>query len=191
MPINKRESLIFTFIMCFCMVLGMSIYNVARVQGALSGEVLAAAWLGFPAAYVFAMLADWFVAGPLAKGVAFGLFVRQDMPPWAVTLIVSSCMVVPMVVIMSLFGCFEAAIHLPGGIAGMLPGLPMMWLQNIGWNVIAALPLNLLVAGPVARGVFRRAFPMGTVLAEPAPDCAAAQGAHADGAVERAEARPA
>ena len=29
MPINKRESLLFTFIMCFCMVLWMSIYNVA------------------------------------------------------------------------------------------------------------------------------------------------------------------
>ena len=29
MPINKRESLLFTFIMCFCMVFWMSIYNVA------------------------------------------------------------------------------------------------------------------------------------------------------------------
>lgn len=33
MPANKRESLIFTVIMCFCMVLGMSLYNVARVHG--------------------------------------------------------------------------------------------------------------------------------------------------------------
>ncbi len=33
MPTNKRESLIFTIIMCFCMVLWMSIYNVARVHG--------------------------------------------------------------------------------------------------------------------------------------------------------------
>lgn len=30
-----------------------------------------------------------------------------------------------------------------------------------------ALPWNLLVAGPFARFVFRRAFPMGTVLEEP------------------------
>ena len=30
MPKNKRESLLFTFIMCFLMVLWMSIYNVAR-----------------------------------------------------------------------------------------------------------------------------------------------------------------
>ena len=55
MPINKRESLLFTFIMCFCMVLWMSIYNVALQHGAINGEVVAAAWLGFPVAYVFAM----------------------------------------------------------------------------------------------------------------------------------------
>ena len=51
MPINKRESLLFTFIMCFCMVLWMSIYNVALQHGAINGEVVAAAWLGFPVAY--------------------------------------------------------------------------------------------------------------------------------------------
>ena len=53
MPINKRESLLFAFIMCFCMVLWMSIYNVALQHGAINGEVVAAAWLGFPVAYVF------------------------------------------------------------------------------------------------------------------------------------------
>ena len=42
MPINKRESLLFTFIMCFCMVLWMSIYNVALQHGAINGEVIAA-----------------------------------------------------------------------------------------------------------------------------------------------------
>lgn len=53
MPINKRESLLFTFIMCFCMVLWMSIYNVALQHGAINGEVVAAAWLGFPVACIF------------------------------------------------------------------------------------------------------------------------------------------
>ena len=179
MPTNKRESLIFTFVMCFCMVFGMSIYNVARTQGGAPLEVLAAAWMGFPFAYVFAMCADWFVAGPIAKGVAFKLFVKPGMPPYAITLIVSCCMVVPMVIIMSLFGCFEAAVHMPGGIADMLLGLPAMWLQNIGWNFLGALPLNIIVAGPIARTVFRRAFPIGTVLQEPV-----AAGDHPDGCRE-------
>lgn len=48
MPINKRESLLFTFIMCFCMVLWMSIYNVALQHGAINGEVVATAWARLP-----------------------------------------------------------------------------------------------------------------------------------------------
>ena len=119
MPINKRESLLFTFIMCFCMVLWMSIYNVALQHGAINGEVVATAWLGFPVAYIFAMCCDWFVASPLAKGFAFKYLVTPGKSsPLAMTLAVSSCMVVPM------------------------------------------------VAGPISRFVFRRAFPVGTVFEE-------------------------
>ena len=167
MPTNKRESLLFTFIMCFCMVLWMSFYNVSIMQGAPSAGALATAWLGFPPAYVFAMLCDWFVAGPIAKAVAFRLFVRPGSSPRVAVLAVSTCMVVPMVTIMSLYGAFEAALHMPGGIPAALPAIPMMWLRNIGLNFVMALPWNLLVAGPIARTVFRRAFPLGTVLQHP------------------------
>lgn len=136
MPTNKRESLLFTFIMCFCMVLWMSIYNVALQHGAINGEVIAAAWLGFPLAYIFAMCCDWFVASPLAKGFAFKYLVTPGKSsPRAMTLAVSSCMVVPMVIIMSLYGACEGLFHMPGG--------------------------------PLARFVFRRAFPLGTVFGEP------------------------
>lgn len=58
MPHNKRESLIYTVIMCFVMVLWMSVYNVALQYGTLNLEVLIAAWIGFPIAYVFAMCCD-------------------------------------------------------------------------------------------------------------------------------------
>ena len=167
MPTNKRESLIFTFIMCFCMVLWMSIYNVALQDGALNGAVVAQAWLGFPLAYVFAMCCDWFVASPLAKGFAFKHLVTPGKSsPRAMTLAVSSCMVVPMVIIMSLYGSFEGMAHMDGGILANLQMLPMMWLTTIPKNFVMALPWNLLIAGPVARFLFRRAFPMGTVFEE-------------------------
>lgn len=108
MPTNKRESLIFTVIMCFCMVLWMSIYNVARMYGHVGIDVIVDAWVGFPPAYIFAMLCDVFVAGPLAKGFAFKYLVTPGKSsPRAMTLAVSGCMVVPMVVIMSLYGAFE------------------------------------------------------------------------------------
>lgn len=175
MPTNKRESLIFTFIMCFCMVYWMSVYNVALLNGGLDASTFAQAWLGFPPAYVFAMLCDWFVASPLAKGFAFKHLVTPGKSsPRAMVVAVSCSMVVPMVVIMSLYGACEAAAHLPGGIAGSLAMVPAIWLRNIPMNLIMALPTNLLVAGPIARWLFRRAFPMGTVLAEPADKVLAA-----------------
>lgn len=40
MPRNKRESLIYTVLMCAFMVLWMSIYNVALHNGELSWQVV-------------------------------------------------------------------------------------------------------------------------------------------------------
>ena len=170
MPTNKRESLLFTLIMCFCMVLWMSICNIVLHGGELGVATLASAWMGFPFAYVFAMLCDWFVASPLAKGFAFKYLVTPGKSsPRAMTLAVSSCMVVPMVLVMSLYGALEGGLHVPGGLPAFLPSLPMAWLQAVVFNFAMALPWNLLVAGPFARFVFRRAFPVGTVLAKPVP----------------------
>ena len=166
MPINKRN-LLFTFIMCFCMVLWMSIYNVALQHGAAWRGRCHCVARGFRCLHFCHSAFGWFVASPLAKGFAFKYLVTPGKSsPLAMTLAVSSCMVVPMVIIMSLYGACEGLFHMPGGPLANLQALPMMWLVNIPRNFIMALPWNLLVAGPVARFVFRRAFPMGTVFEE-------------------------
>lgn len=164
MPTNKRESLIFTIIMCGLMVFGMSVYNVARVHGwELNLGIIAEAWIGFPPAYVVAMLLDVFIASRFAKWFAFRFLVTPGKSsPLAMTLAVSTMMVFPMVLFMSLYGALEATTH-----TGAVNLIPMIWLGNIPYNFVAALPWNLVIAGPIARFVFRRAFPAGTVLAEP------------------------
>ncbi|WP_455137620.1 DUF2798 domain-containing protein [Thermophilibacter sp.] len=164
MPQNKRESLIFTVIMCFCMVLGMSVYNVARVHGwAFGPGVVAEAWVGFPPAYVVAMLLDVFVASRFAKWFAFRFLVTPGKSSRrAVTLAISTTMVFPMVLFMSLYGALEATTH-----TGQVALIPLIWLTNIPFNFVAALPWNLLVAGPFSRWLFRRVFPEGTVLEAP------------------------
>ena len=78
MPMHKRESLIYTVMMCFTMVLWMSIYNVTLHMGTLNMETIKEAWIGFPIAYVFAMLCDWFVVSGPAKGFAFRFLVSPD-----------------------------------------------------------------------------------------------------------------
>ena len=69
-------------------------------------------------------------------------------------------MVVPMVIIMSLYGACEGAVH-----TGAWASVPVHWLINIPRNFIMALPFQLLIAGPLVRKVFRTAFPEGKVLA--------------------------
>ncbi|RGY82643.1 DUF2798 domain-containing protein [Dorea sp. AM58-8] len=161
MPMHKRESLIYTIMMCFTMVLWMSIYNVTLHMGILNVETIKEAWLGFPIAYVFAMLCDWFVVSGPAKGFAFRFLVNPDSSTMKKVIAVSCCMVVPMVIIMSFYGGVEACVR-----SGEWSALPIIWLTNIPKNFIMALPFQLIVAGPLVRKVFRTAFPVGTVLAE-------------------------
>ena len=162
MPTNKRESLIYTVLMCFVMVLWMSFYNVALQYGTLNGAVFQAGWLGFPFAYAAAMCCDWFLVSGPAKSFAFRFLVKPQDPPLKRAVCVSSCMVVPMVVLMSLYGACERAFH-----TGQWASIPLNWLTNLPRNFIMALPFQLFIAGPLVRKVFRAAFPAGTVLSEP------------------------
>ena len=61
---------------------------------------------------------------------------------------------------MSLYGAFEVAIS-----QGLWSQIGIIWLTNIPKNFIVALPLQLLIAGPLVRKVFRTLFPEGKVLA--------------------------
>lgn len=166
MPKNKRESLIFTVIMCFLMVYGMSVFNVWKARGAFSFDVIVSAWMGLPPAYLVAALLDWFVVGPIAKGIAFGHLVQPGKSSQrSCILAVNACMVLCMVPLMSLYGAFEAVLSTGMGFSAV----PLIWLGNIPFNYVCAICWNMLVAGPLARRLFRRAFPEGTVLAQPVP----------------------
>lgn len=159
MPQNKRESLIYTVLMCFMMVLWMSIYNITLHQGNLSMEGISAAWLGLPIAYIVAILCDWFLVSGVAKKFAFRYIVKPESSALKKGIAVSCCMVVPMVILMSFYGALEGSIK-----SATYSSLLIIWLTNIPKNLIMALPFQLIIAGPVIRKVFRKAFPIGTVI---------------------------
>ncbi len=154
MPINKRESLIFTIIMCGFMVFFMSLYNFSLHMG-LSLETIRQAWLGFPLAFVVGFACDWFIVAKVAKKIAFSL-TRNQPRQIVIILCVSSMMVGGMVILMSLFGAVV--------MNGLSLSTPAEWLANIGRNVIVALPLQLLIAGPLVRSLFRSIFPVGVIV---------------------------
>jgi hypothetical protein len=142
------------------MVLWMSIYNVSMHMGGLSMESIKEGWIGLPIAFIFAFCMDWFFVSKVAKGFAFRFLVKPSSSNMRKIIIISSCMVIPMVIIMSLFGALEVSSR-----TNAWNHLFIMWMTNIPKNFIMALPVQLILAGPFIRLIFRKAFPIGKILA--------------------------
>lgn len=140
MPANKKEGIVFTTIMCFMMVLGMSTYNLVLHDSLGVVQLMAGLVPGFVVAFVL----DVFVVGVIAKKIAFQLPINKESKVQLI-LTISSLMVLGMVTFMSLFG-----VLIEGGIpADFWAAYTEAWRMN----VIVALPLQLLIVGPVSRTI--------------------------------------
>lgn len=146
---NKKEAFLFTFIMCALMVLGMSIYNVVLMEG-WSGTVIKDVVFGYLPAFIVALILDVFVVGKVAKGIANKLVNKND-PMIKRIMCISFFMVTGMVLLMSFYG---AILHV-----GWSSELPMAYLSAAGKNFIAALPLQIVVVGPLTRLIFVKITP--------------------------------
>ncbi|KGE16387.1 DUF2798 domain-containing protein [Paenibacillus wynnii] len=146
---NKKEALLFTTIMCALMVLGMSIYNMILLEG-LSGSLVKHVAIGYLPAFIVALVLDIFIVGKIAKGIAHRLVKGTD-PMIKKILLISSFMVTGMVLFMSFYG---AVIHV-----GFTAALPIAYLSAVGKNFICALPLQLLLVGPLTRYIFIKVTP--------------------------------
>ncbi|MGN7764365.1 DUF2798 domain-containing protein [Paenibacillus sp. 22594] len=147
---NKKEALIFTAIMCTLMVLFMSIYNVVLSTGWTS-SVIAEVAIGFVPALIVGLFMDVVVVSRIAKGIAFKL-VKPTDPTIKKVLTISFFMVCGMVLCMSLYGTLA---HY-----GLSGNFFAHYFSTVGLNFICALPLQLIVVGPLTRFLFMRIFPV-------------------------------
>ncbi|APT18171.1 hypothetical protein FC62_GL000710 [Amylolactobacillus amylotrophicus DSM 20534] len=138
MPTNKKEGLIFGSLMCFLMVLGMSIYNLV-IHNSFSLVALAT---GLVPGFVVAFILDNFVVGIVAKKIAFSLPINKESKLQLI-LTISTFMILGMVTFMSLFGML-----MEGGIPADFLGT---YLKTWGMNLIAAFLYQLLIVGPFSR----------------------------------------
>ena len=149
---TKLQKFIFTLMMCFCMVLGMTIYNMILNEGFhsnLLNNLLKEFWLGF----IVALLLDIFIVGKLAKPIAFKIVKpNKETKQIKIILAISSCMVIGMVLFMSMFGAIIAA----GFNINALKLYPLCIVRNF----VVALPLNLLIVSPIVRFLFTKIFPV-------------------------------
>jgi len=147
MPRNWKEEVVFTAIMAGLMVFVMTAYNVTMAQGFSNGLVLAILG-GYPLGLLVAIILDLLVVGPIAKGLAFKYIINDYMRKRTVLIgiTISVLMVLGMVTCMSLFGI---------AVEGELSGTHVLATYGHTWlfNLIVALPLQLLIVGPIARAV--------------------------------------
>ena len=147
---TKFQKFIFTLMMCFGMVLGMTIYNMLLNEGfhpQFFNNLLKDFWLGF----FVALLLDIFIIGKIAKPIAFKILKpTKTTKEIKVILTISTCMVVGMVLLMSMYGAIVAV----GFNSTALKIYPLC----IARNFIVALPLNLLIVSPLVRMSFNKLF---------------------------------
>ncbi|WP_314068063.1 DUF2798 domain-containing protein [uncultured Vagococcus sp.] len=143
MPTNKKEGIFFTVVMCSLMVLGMTIYNIALVEGFNMGLVKSVAFGFFPG-FIVALVLDVVVVAPVAKKLAFKLPINKEKP-LQVILAISGCMVCGMVIFMSIFGLVTE-----GNFSGNIFLNYLIVARN---NLVMALPLQWLIVGPLARRI--------------------------------------
>jgi hypothetical protein len=148
---NRKERLIFTMIMCAFMVYTMSVYNIILYRGSFSFEVIRDAAFGFIPAFLCGIICDWFIVARPAKAVAFRFLKPEDLPIKKI-LTISFFMVSGMVLCMSMYGAIRNV--------GVNKHLPMAYLSGIPKNFIVALPLQILIGGPLGRFFFRRIIPL-------------------------------
>ncbi|GAA0242233.1 DUF2798 domain-containing protein [Metaclostridioides mangenotii] len=138
MPQNKKEGLFFTTIVCFFMVLGMSSYNLL-IHSQLTVQNLI---IGFIPGFIIAFFIDIVIVSSAAKKIAFSLPIKKDNKIHLV-IAISTCMVLGMVTFMSMYGVIMQF--------GFTNNFLQLYIATFTKNVVAALPLQLIIVGPLCR----------------------------------------
>lgn len=147
---NKFENFIFSLMVCFLMVLGMTIYNT--YLHAASGRVNIGAALAsttFIVIFAVAFVIDWFAVAPIVKGLVKKLTTEQT-PFIKKVILISGLMVLFMCTAMSLIATIAQ---------GYEGSLLLAYAKTFALNIVVALPLQFVVVGPIARAVFFKVFP--------------------------------
>ena len=147
MPRNFKEAMLFTVLMCGMMVLGMSIWNLFLIDNLSMSHILG----GYLPAFAVAFLLDVLLVGPVVKFFAFKIL-QDHHKRWQKILTISGGMAFLMATFMSIYGLLFNGV----------PLTPVTYLTAWRNNLIMAIPLNLIIVGPIARAIlvqFQKPFP--------------------------------
>ena len=149
MPKTKFQSIIFTVITAWIMVYIMTLYNTVLATGTFTNITFLTALKGMWIEYIIIFLCAFFISSHLAKYFAFRI-VQPDDRPIAIILTIQIFTVVSQVALASILGVY----HGYGFTTQFIPNYLITHCKNF----IMALPVQLFIAGPIARFIFRRIF---------------------------------
>lgn len=149
MPKTKFESVIFTAVTAWIMVYIMTLYNTVLVTGTFVNETFLIALKGMWLEFVIIFLCAYFISSPVAKHFAFCV-VKPGDRPIAIILTIQTFTAVFQVALASIMGVW----HGYGFTSQFIPN----YLATYCRNFIMALPVQLFIAGPIARKLFRLTF---------------------------------
>ncbi|CAE6937200.1 hypothetical protein ACOMICROBIO_FLGHMIGD_03823 [Vibrio sp. B1FLJ16] len=152
---NKYENFVFSIMICFLMVLGMTIYNTFLHSSGHVDVIGSLASVKFVMIFAVAFVIDWFFVAPLVKKIVAKL-TNETTPFIKKVLLISGLMVLFMCTAMSLIATV---------VQGYEGSLLAAYAKVFALNIIVALPLQFVVVGPIARAAFFKLFPPAEMVA--------------------------
>ncbi|MDO4339046.1 MAG: DUF2798 domain-containing protein [Eubacteriales bacterium] len=149
MPKTKFQSVIFTAVTAWIMVYIMTLYNTVLATGSFTNATFLIALKGMWIEYIIIFLCAFFISSHVAKYFAFRV-VKPGDRQIAIILAIQIFTVVSQVALASILGVY----HGYGFTSQFIPNYLVTYCQNF----IMAMPVQLFIAGPIARALFRLLF---------------------------------
>lgn len=137
---------IFTAITAWFMVYIMTLYNTILATHHFTNSTFLIALKEMWVEYIFIFLCAYFISGHIAKILAFRIVHPEDRPI-IIIFAIQIFTVVSQVALASILGVY----HANGFTRQFIPDYLVTYCKNF----IMALPIQLFIAGPAARFVFR------------------------------------
>ena len=149
MPKTKLESIVFSAVTAWIMVYIMTLYNTVLATGTFVNAAFLAAFQGMWLEFIIIFLCAYFISSRVAKHFAFRVVKPGDRPIFII-LAIQTFTVISQVALASILGVW----HGYGFTSQFLPNYLVTYCRNF----IMALPVQLFIAGPAARWLFRLLF---------------------------------
>jgi len=150
MPKTRFQRVIYTLITVIITVHLFVYYNLAITMGGMSNQVFILAPKIVLVEFIFALILQLFIAGPMSKKIAFSFINPREEKNYMISLAMVCSTVILMCPMMSFV---STALH-----KGITIEFLAQWMQNIVINFPFALLSQIFFVQPIVKFIFKNIF---------------------------------